>query len=159
MVEPFLPVEQYVPHRSPMLLIDRLLADDGERVEVEATVPADGLFVRDGVMPSWVGVELMAQTIGVFAGRRSRERHEAVRLGFLLGTRRYTAKVDGSFGWGPGSRLTPARRMVSAQGLSVFDCCILQGGQVVAEALMNVFQPHDVDGYLQGGDRCLRRCW
>jgi predicted hotdog family 3-hydroxylacyl-ACP dehydratase len=148
MVEPFLSVEQYLPHRSPMLLVDRLLADDGDRVEVEATVPADGLFVRDGVMPSWVGLELMAQTIGVFAGRRSRERHEAVRLGFLLGTRRYTAKVDG---FRVGARLEIHARMeiLSAQGLSVFDCCILEGGQVVAEALLNVFQPQDVDGYLK----------
>lgn len=148
MVEPFLPVEQYLPHRSPMLLVDRLLADDGERVEVEATVPADGLFVRDGVMPSWVGLELMAQAIGVFAGRRSRERHEAIRLGFLLGTRRYTANVDG---FRAGTRLEIHARIeiLSEQGLSVFNCRILQGGQVVAEALMNVFQPHDVDGYLK----------
>ncbi len=148
MVEPYLPVELYVPHRSPMLLVDRLLSDDGECVEVEATVPADGLFVRDGMMPSWVGLELMAQTIGVFAGRRRRERSEDVRLGFLLGTRRYSTTVEG---FAVGSRLTVHARMeiLSEQGLAVFNCRILLGGEVVAEALMNVFQPNDVEGFLK----------
>jgi predicted hotdog family 3-hydroxylacyl-ACP dehydratase len=100
------------------------------------------------MMPSWVGLELMAQTIGVFAGRRRRERSEDVRLGFLLGTRRYSTTVEG---FAVGSRLTVHARMeiLSEQGLAVFNCRILLGGEVVAEALMNVFQPNDVEGFLK----------
>ena len=148
MAESFLPIELYLPHRGPMLLVDRLLSDEGERVRVEATVPADGLFVRDGVLPSWVGLELMAQTIGVYAGRRRRERNEAVRLGFLLGTRRYTCKTDG-FPVGARLEIDAHLEILSEQGLAVFRCRILEGGIEVAEALLNVFQPNDVDTYLK----------
>jgi predicted hotdog family 3-hydroxylacyl-ACP dehydratase len=148
MSEPYLPVELYLPHRSPMVLVDRLVSDDGEGVVVETVVRPDGLFVVDGAMPAWVGLELMAQAIGVFAGRRSREREEEVRLGFLLGTRRFTAQVDG---FPVGARLTVEARMeiVSEQGLAVFKCRILHEGVEVADALMNVFQPNDVEGYLK----------
>lgn len=148
MAEPFLPVELYLPHRGPMLLVDRLLFDEGDAVRVEAVVRRDGLFVRDGVMPSWVCLELMAQAIAVYAGRRHREKDEAVRLGFLLGTRRFTSKVDG---FPVGTRLEIHARLeiISEQGLAVFDCRVLQDGAVVAEALLNVFQPNDVGAYLK----------
>jgi hypothetical protein len=39
--------------------------------------------------------------------------------------------------------------ILSEQGLAVFNCRILLGGEVVAEALMNVFQPNDVEGFLK----------
>src|SRR3990167_7880679 len=82
-------ISELVPHRGPMLLVDTLLEDDAEWVRVEAIVKPDALFLTEQGMPAWVGVELMAQTVASFAGLKSLAAKEPVKLGFLLGTRRY----------------------------------------------------------------------
>jgi predicted hotdog family 3-hydroxylacyl-ACP dehydratase len=140
-------LETLVPHRRPMLLLDRLLFDDGQRVRVGVTVRADALFVRQGAWPSWTGVELMAQAIAAWGGLRRTERGEAVRVGFLLGTRRYRGPVDG-FPVGAQLTVEAEQELVTAQGLGVFACRILEGEVVRATASLNVFQPDDVQAYL-----------
>lgn len=143
-----LPMESLVPHRGAMLLVDKVLFDDRETTRVEATIRRDGLFVRDGKLPAWVGIELMAQTIAAWAGLRRREAKEAVRLGFLLGSRRYDCTVDG-FAVGSKVEVEAKLEIVSEQGLAVFGCQLFQAGEVLATANINVFQPNDVEKYLK----------
>ena len=50
----FLAIENYVPHRGVMLLLDRLLQADAESAVAQVTVPRDGLFLQDAGMPAWV---------------------------------------------------------------------------------------------------------
>lgn len=40
--------------------------------------------------------------------------------------------------------------MVAENGLAVFLCRISLGGEVIATAQLNAFQPSDVDAYLRG---------
>jgi predicted hotdog family 3-hydroxylacyl-ACP dehydratase len=143
-----LPMESLLPHRGPMLLVDRVLSDDGETTRVAATVRADGLFVRDGRLPAWAGIELMAQAIGAWAGLRRREHGEAIRLGFLLGTRRFECSGPG-FAVGAALEVEARLEIVSEQGLAVFACRVFEGGAEVASANVNVFQPTDVQRYLK----------
>ncbi len=143
-----LDIETLIAHRGVMRLIDRVLSDDGETTRVEAVVRGDGPFVRDGVLPGWVGIELMAQAIGAWAGLRRLEKLEAVRLGFLLGTRRYECEPEG-FRVGARLEIAVTQEIVSAQGLAVFGCRILEGARTLAHANVNVFQPEDVGGYLK----------
>ena len=49
-------------------------------------------FVVRTVSAAWVGLEYMAQAIGAYAGYTARLRGEPVRIGYLLGTRRYECK-------------------------------------------------------------------
>jgi predicted hotdog family 3-hydroxylacyl-ACP dehydratase len=143
-----LDMESLIPHRGVMRLVDRVLADDGESTRVEATVRGDGPFVTDGVLASWVGIELMAQAIAAWAGLRRLEKKEEVKLGFLLGSRRYECDP---VGFAVGTRLEVAvkQEIVSSQGLAVFACTVHDGPKVVASANVNVFQPDDVEGYLK----------
>jgi predicted hotdog family 3-hydroxylacyl-ACP dehydratase len=143
-----LPMESLVPHRGAMLLLDRVLFDDGETTRVEATIRRDGLFLRDGQLPSWCGIELMAQAIAAWAGLRRREANEAVRLGFLLGTRRYECSVAG-FPAGSKVEVEVKLEILSEQGLAVFACRLFHGGAQVATANINVFQPSNVEKYLK----------
>jgi predicted hotdog family 3-hydroxylacyl-ACP dehydratase len=143
-----LDMESLIPHRGVMRLVDRVLADDGETTRVEATVRGDGPFVRDGVLASWVGIELMAQSIAAWAGLRRLEAKQDVKLGFLLGSRRYDCDVQG-FAVGTRLEVTVKQEIVSAQGLAVFACTVHDGQRLVAQANVNVFQPDDVEGYLK----------
>src|SRR4051812_2093106 len=88
-------IEDYIPHRAGMRLVDRILEVDDEHVVAEVDVPFDGLFVRDGQVPSWIGIEYMAQAVSAGAGNRARGLGGAPRAGLLLGSRRYEVKCDG----------------------------------------------------------------
>lgn len=143
------PISALVPHRGPMLLVDRLLEDDAERIRVEAVIKPDQLFLTPEGMPAWVGLELMAQTVASWAGLRSLERNEPVRLGFLLGTRRYECSRP-FFPLGAHLEIEARQELVAANGLAVFACQIFLGDEVIATAQLNAFQPPDVDEYLRG---------
>lgn len=144
----FLPIENYVPHRGSMLLIDRLLAADEERAVAEVCVPRDGLFLQDEGMPSWVGLEYMAQTVAAWAGWSALKAGKQVKLGFLLGTRKFEASTDF---FEPGSILTVQVQceLLGDNGLGMFDCRIRMDGEVCALARVSVFAPEDASGYVQ----------
>src|SRR5262245_12429891 len=137
-----LPIESVVPHRGAMRLIDRLLYADDEHAVVEIDVPADGLFVRDGGMPAWVGIEYMAQAISAWAGARGLRAGGKARMGFLLGSRRYTAQVA-SFPAGATVRAEVRCDLIGDNGLGQFDCRLLLAGNEVAKGRLTVFEPDD----------------
>jgi predicted hotdog family 3-hydroxylacyl-ACP dehydratase len=134
------PIEELLPHGRPMLLLDEALICNGEEARAAVIIRTDHLFARAEGVPAHVGVEFMAQTCGVWAGSKAKREGGAVRLGFLLGTRRYKA-VRPFFHFG--ERLEISARLVFLdQGMGVFDCHIhdSQGG-VLAEAQLSVYQP------------------
>jgi predicted hotdog family 3-hydroxylacyl-ACP dehydratase len=139
----FLPIENYVPHRGAMLLLDRLVGADDEAAVAEVTVPRDGMFLNDAGMPSWVGMEYMAQTVAAWVGWRARQKGQGVKIGFLLGSRKYeTAQAF----FAPGMRLTVSVRceLLAANGLGMFDCRIHGDGEKeLATARISVFEPED----------------
>ena len=83
----FPPIEALVPHKPPMLLLDRVLSYSTDYVSCEVEIRVDSPFVRDGVVPAIVGLEYMAQCVAAFAGLSARHKGEAPRIGFLLGSR------------------------------------------------------------------------
>lgn len=143
------PIETWVPHRRAMLFIDRLIEAGASHAVTELVVPADGLFVRDGRMPGWVGLEYMAQTIAAWSGARHAGNGGKPRLGMLLGTRRYTALVP-DFAAGTVLRVEARLEFVADNGLGVFDCRILQGDAEVATARLSTYEPEDGESILRG---------
>lgn len=140
-------VDEVLPHAAPMLLLDDIRYVGEETAGGRAIVTQGRTFTCDDKgLPWWVAVELMAQTIGLWVGVRQREAGEAIRLGFLLGTRKLTA----NFAWLPiGSEIEidVSLNVLSADGLAVFDCELTSGNNK-ASARLNVFQPPDVESYL-----------
>lgn len=144
----FLPIENYVPHRGVMLLLDRLLHADAEGAVAQVTVPRDGLFVQEAGMPAWVGVEYMAQAIAAWAGCRARSAGREPSIGFLLGTRRYESRVTW-FVAGALLRVEATRELLGDNGLGMFRCRILEDGDELATANVSVFEPPDAMAYLE----------
>jgi predicted hotdog family 3-hydroxylacyl-ACP dehydratase len=142
-------VARLVPHRGPALLIDRVLAAGPEDVRVEARVRRDGLYATDDGLPAWVGLELMAQAIAVWAGLRRRERGEPPGLGFLTGTRRFDAAVA-SFPHGATLHVTARCELVGDNGLGVFACAVELDGRVVATANLSTYAPPEGLGAADG---------
>jgi len=143
-------IEAYVPHRGAMRLIDRVVAVDEAHAVAELDVPDDGLFVHDGAVPAWVGIEYMAQTVALWAGARAMRAGGAPAIGFLLGSRRYEAGVA-AFPGGATLRVEARCEMAGDNGLGVFDCGIAMNGDIVATARLSVFEPKDGSALLEGG--------
>lgn len=142
-------ISALLPHRGPMLLVDELLDDDAGMVRVLATVKEGQLFLTPEGLPAWVGIELMAQTVASWAGLRSLEKKELVKLGFLLGTRRYECTRP-FFPVGARLEIEAREELVGENGLAVFVCRLTLEGELVATAQLNAFRPPNVEDYLRG---------
>mgnify|MGYP001549788890 FL=1 len=144
-------IETVVPHRGRMLLLDRLLASDADAVVVAAVVAADNPFADDQGVPAWIGIEYMAQAIAAWAGCRALERDEPIRIGFLLGTRRYHCDPR-HFAIGARLRIEARRELFGENGMGMFSCRILEGEAELAHAQVAVFEPPDPTAFLEGNN-------
>ena len=143
-----LTIEDVVPHRAPMLLLDRLLSADEDSVVVEGGVRHGQPFATDAGVPAFVGVEVMAQAIAAWAGCRAHRLGQPVKLGFLLGTRRY-ACARTHFAFGARLRVEARREVMGDNGLGMFACRLWHDGEPVADALLSVFEPPDAAAFLE----------
>jgi len=63
-----LPARALIPHRPPMLIVDKLLHRDPDRATGEAVLPTEGIcFDRGRILPECF-VELIAQTAAMGSG-------------------------------------------------------------------------------------------
>ena len=86
----FPPLDEILPHRPPMLLLDAMTAAEEEFVSCTVTVRENAPFVRAGAASSLLAVEYFAQAVAaLFAYKASRAPAgaDAPFHGLLLGVR------------------------------------------------------------------------
>lgn len=141
-------LEKMLPHKPPMVLVDRLISNDAHSAIVEATIKDDYPFTS-GSIGAWVGLELIAQSAAVLAKLTKQASADKASLGFLLGSRSFTAYIPE---FTPGQKvlvevkLDPASEgqvMVNARG-KVKDA----SGQVICEGTLTLYEPNDDALYL-----------
>ncbi len=133
-------VRDLLPHGAELMLLDRVTAKDAQGIVVVVSIGANAPFLVPGHgVPAHVGLEYMAQACGAFAGLEAREHGEPVRVGYLLGTRRYQASVAW-FAEGETLDVT-AQLLLPAPPMAVFDCRIAACGITLATAQLTVYQP------------------
>lgn len=139
-------ISELLPHAGGMILLDRVIAWEAERIVCERTVRRGDPFVDAKGLPAWAGIELMAQTIAAWNGYRSREAGESVRPGFLLGTRAYRCDGD-AFATGSTLVIEAVRQFHDEDGMGAFACRI-DAPAMHAEARLTVFSPPDPTPFL-----------
>lgn len=137
----FPPIEQLLPHQAPMLLLDCVTAFEPQSVCCESRVGERHALLLDaqGNLPGWCGIELMAQTIAAWAGMRAHQHSEPVRIGMLLGARKYESHQS-SFAAGSLLRIE-AHCLLQDAGMASFECRILHGETLCARARLSTYQP------------------
>lgn len=143
-------IDEVVPHGPPMSLLGAVESYDDASATTSLEIHPQQPFYNEklGGVPSYVGIEYMAQTIAAYSGIHCRLAGKPIQLGFLLGSRKYDPNV--SVFKNKDKLIVNVNRIVEEDsGLSVFDCSISIDDQVVANAKVNTFQPHDVDAYLR----------
>jgi predicted hotdog family 3-hydroxylacyl-ACP dehydratase len=133
-----------------MVLLDQIEYWDETGLQASVTIRADAPFADVSGVPAWVGIELMAQTIAAFGGCRARRAGQPVKIGFLVGSRRYSVSHT-YFPIGTHLQVNVQEIVTGDQGLSVFECTLHGPGDISASANINVFQPEDPEQFLQSG--------
>lgn len=131
-----------------MLLLDEVLDGGAQFARCRLTItPASPFADNDGV-PIWVGIEYMAQTIAVYAGLQAELAGEPVKVGFLLGTRRFQSDFA-YFQFGDVVDIEVTESFAQGDGLSVFSC-VVTSSRGVQRAQITVYQPDDATSILKG---------
>jgi predicted hotdog family 3-hydroxylacyl-ACP dehydratase len=137
-------IADLLPHAAPMVLLERVTAWDDMGLTASLSIGPETRFVEAGFgVPAHIGIEWIAQACGAFAGLQAKSAGGAVRLGFLLSTRDFSADVSW-FALGE-TMAVFVRQVFHEDGMAVFDCRIDAGGIAVARARLTVFQPADDD--------------
>jgi len=139
------PVADLLPHAPPMVLLDEVLGWDQGHVMTALTIHSESpFFMENSGIPSYVGLEYMAQTCGVYAGIEGFNLGQPVRLGFLLGTRNFHASTN----WFClGQRLiVDATEIYRQETMGIFGCRITHDDVELASAQLNLYQPNDASG-------------
>lgn len=146
-------IRTLLPHSGQMVLLNRLLAVDHESLCAEVCITADSMLAVEQGVGAWVGIEYMAQAIAAHAGWLAHQRGEPVKVGFLLGSRKYESKL-GYFPLGCVLKVHVQRMLLAGNGLGAFECRIdIEGGEDnAATATVTVFQPEDVNQFLKNGN-------
>lgn len=90
--------ESYLPHRSPMVLLDTVVSVSDYSACCEVTVSPDGVLARyldeNHNLPSWYAIELLAQTVGVWSGwHQQRTNTQKPEMGLLLSGRSLKSEI------------------------------------------------------------------
>ncbi len=150
MMNDFPPIEELLPHRGTMLLLDRVVDFSGDSLAAEYTPQARAWYADDtGSMPGWVGIELMAQAIAAHVALNKRQAGLPPKMGALLGTRSYTMSSLASFPAGQCLRVHVQESFRDESGLAAYDCRIDGNDQALASATLKVYEPDDFGAFMQ----------
>ncbi|NVK22238.1 MAG: hotdog family protein [Kangiellaceae bacterium] len=146
-----MPFEELIPHSPPMVLVDNILGYGDDWLEAQITIKPDTYFFdsqHQGVA-SWVAIEYMAQAIAALAGIRAKSQGQEVKLGFLLGTRKYHIQqpfltVNETY------NIKVQQLYLDDSGLASFDCSIYQQDAIFAQAKLNVFETDNKNDVMRG---------
>lgn len=134
-------LEDFIPHRGAMRLVDRLGQVDDDQAEVFSRVRADWPLVEDGQADPLVLIEVVAQAAASLAGYRKRNEERLGGRGWLVGVRRTelsTADLP------VGTELTVHIRVdYQLKDYAVFQGQVQAEGRKLAEVEVQTFKPDD----------------
>jgi predicted hotdog family 3-hydroxylacyl-ACP dehydratase len=147
------PIEQLVPHKPPMILIDRLIDATEMASTCEVTITPQTLFIESAGVPAFVGLEYMAQAVAAYGGYKAYLAGQPIGHGFLLGTPQF--KTDCQFFRCGQTLQIQVTHVWGDHELTQFQCTIQDAlaGTLLQRAELTVFKPQDLASYLHGISR------
>ncbi len=142
-MSPWPSVDRLLPHGPEARCVDSILEfAPGERLLAGLTIRPDLALYEEprGGIPVWGGIEIMAQTSGLYVGLEDLSRGSGPpKLGYLLSVKHFQAACD----------VLPANAYLVVEavcgvrelgGLARFDCRILCGGRESVRATLTVWR-------------------
>lgn len=135
-------IDKLVPHSGKMLLLDQVLDWGKDWLRAEVKVDSDSMFFENGGVSTMVAIEYMAQSIAALAGIRAKTAGSKVRIGMLLGTRKFSTNAA-QFAKGAIIVITVKELFLEENGLAVFQCQA-DSGKIQVSCNLNVYNPEDI---------------
>jgi predicted hotdog family 3-hydroxylacyl-ACP dehydratase len=142
-------VEDILPHKGDMVLIHSLLEYGEDYLTSCVDIKKQILFKNaNGEVPSWIGMEYMAQTIGAFAGVAAEKTGGDPKIGFLISVRQY--KMNHSVFTSDQKLRIHVKLTYSDSVMGAYDCTIedYKSKKELVTSLVRVYQPEDVEKFL-----------
>jgi predicted hotdog family 3-hydroxylacyl-ACP dehydratase len=144
----FPPMENMLPHRRPMILLDRMVeaGNDGATcvVDIRPGIP----FAEEDGVPGHVGLEYMAQTVGALAGFHRWKAGLPVEVGFLIGAPKFQSSCA-KFTFGQTLRVEAVRVWGESQ-LARCECSVKDArtDETLQQSSLSVYQPENLETFL-----------
>jgi len=134
-------VLNYLPHRPPMLLVNKVLEVSLEHAIGEVILDEQAPFMTKQGVPAVIGIEYMGQTAALIAGYQLEQGNTEPHLGFLLGTRAYSSEQE-FFLTGQNLIIECQEKAIVGDSLATFDCSIRTStsSESIARASLSVFR-------------------
>lgn len=130
----------FIPHEKPMVFIDRIVEIGDNFAIAELLICSELMFCEEQGLPTWSSIELMAQTVSLYAGSHGGKLGQKPKIGFLLGTRKLHLPVP-FFEIGETVTIR-AEKQYLHEGLGQFACEIYYQNHTIL-AMLSVYEPEE----------------
>ncbi len=131
----------YIPHRNTMALLDRIVCKEIEGFNVEVKITKDSALFSDDGVPSYCGVEYMAQSIAAYNTLFLEKINKLPRIGFMVSIRNFKTSVE-KFKLGDCLNIMVDPVLIVATSGS-FNCKILINNEEVSSSKITAYVPTD----------------
>ena len=129
--------EAFIPHRTPMRLVDTLISHGDTGGVVQANPTADSVLVDgDGVLDGAAFVELLAQSYAVIKGYDDTLHGRDISEGYLVGVRKM--KISGR-AYAGDQLLISISTVGSFEGFAVAEGEIVRGDETIASGSIKLW--------------------
>lgn len=134
-------IEDLIPHRNRMKLVDEILEIDDQTARTSSVVTQGWPLDEAGLLSPLILVELVAQTAGVHEGWKARREGKDSAKGWLVGIKRadfFTDAIE------PGTVLTTVvHSLYALQTYAVFEGTVEAASKVLARVELQVIRAEE----------------
>lgn len=141
-------IKDLIPHRGCNLLLEKVLQADSASITASGQVPPSGWYLeQDKTMPSWIGIELMAQAIAAHIGLENQQRGGPVRPGMLIGCKSFEILAPGL---GISEKFCVRAETIyrDDNGFAAYDCVVSGTAGAMAKATLKAYQPENFKDFM-----------
>ncbi|KAF2336576.1 ABC transporter permease [Flavobacterium daemonense] len=139
-------IQNYLPHRAPMLMVDLILEIDSTSVETEFLIKEDNIFAANGILIEAGLIENTAQTCSAIVGKKyffeedGTENENVNVIGFISALKNLKIHALPKVGESITTKATLVSKFVGDDyTLCTMKCESLLGDQILLECEINLF--------------------
>jgi predicted hotdog family 3-hydroxylacyl-ACP dehydratase len=141
-------VEELVPHRGPMSLLDSIDEYGEDWLRASLTLRAESMFAGPSGVPGWAGIEYMAQAACAFASIEQVQRGERPSIGLLIGARYYRCMLD-TIPLGSCLQVFAKLALRDAEDFAAYECRLDMNSERIADCTLKAYRPRELGTLLQ----------
>jgi predicted hotdog family 3-hydroxylacyl-ACP dehydratase len=139
-------IKKYLPHRSPMLMVDLILVMDDEKVETIFEIKEDAIFIQNGILTEVGLIENAAQTCSsvvakdYFVDENNHDKAGVNVVGFISAIKTLKIHKLPNVGETIKTNATLVSKFVSSDYcLCTMDCKTFHNEELLLEGEINLF--------------------